>query len=124
MPYADDYNKSISQQLRKIDQNQINRIQSISETNQFDVMSPLEATALVNQNVHGGSGSSAVTVQDLGFDPTMGAIPGAIGGRMRRAKAQRDLIGSGTSGGGVSGGALLTLRDLNKEESMASSITA
>ena len=98
MPYANEYNRSISQQLRTIDQNHSNRIQSISETNQFDVMIPLEATALVNQNIHGGSGYSAATVQDLGFEPTMGATH-AIGGRMRRTKAQRDLIWSGTSGG-------------------------
>ena len=111
MPYANDYNRSVSQQLRTIDQNHINRIQSISETNPFDVMSRLEATALVNQNIHGGSGYSAATVQDLGFEPTMGATPAATGGRMRRTRAQRDLIGSGTSGGGVSGGALLTLTD-------------
>ena len=76
-------------------------------------MSPLEATALVNQNIHGGSGYSAAAVQDLGFEPTTGATP-AIGGRMRRTKAQRDLIGSGTSGGGVSGGAVLTLTDMHK----------
>ena len=56
MPYANDYNRSTSHPLRTIDQNHINRIQSISETNQFDVMSPLEATALANQNIHGGSG--------------------------------------------------------------------
>ena len=52
-------------------------------------------------------------MQDLGFEPTLGATP-AIGERMRRTKAQRDLIGSGTSGGGVSGGASFTLTDMHK----------
>ena len=92
MPYANDYSRSISQQLRTIDQNHINRIQSISETNQSDVTSPLEATTLVNQNIHGGSGYSAATVQDLGFEPTMGATPAATGGRMRRTTAQRETL--------------------------------
>ena len=48
MPYLNQYNMQIAQQLRNIDQNHINRIQAISETNEFDVRSPLEATALVN----------------------------------------------------------------------------
>ena len=49
MPYLNTYNMQIAQQLRNIDQNHINRIQAISETNEFDVRSPLEATALVNE---------------------------------------------------------------------------
>jgi hypothetical protein len=60
-------NQNISQQLRDIDQNHINRIQSISETNQFDVTSPLEGMVLVNDKLKGGSGYSASTVQDLGL---------------------------------------------------------
>ena len=72
MPYANAMNRSISQQLRDIDQNHINRIQSISETNQFDITSPLEGMVLVNEKLKGGSGYSASTVQDLGFEPTDG----------------------------------------------------
>ena len=87
-----------------------------SETNEFDVRSPLEATALVNENIHGGSGYSAATVMDMGFEPTTGATPSS--GKIRRKRATYNLSGSGTSGGGVSGGgvsggALLTLTDLN-----------
>ena len=115
----------IAQQLRNIDQNHINRIQAISETNEF-VRSPLEATGLVNENIHGGSGYSAATVMDMGFEPTAGATP-ATGGRIRRKRATTNLAGSGTfgggtsgggtsgggtSGGGVSGGARLTLNDM------------
>ena len=111
MPYANAMNRSISQQLKDIDQNQINRIQSISETNQFDITSPLEGVVLVNEKLKGGSGHSASAVQDLGFEPTDGATP-ATGGKMRRSR--KNLSGSGTSGGnttigsGCSGGALLT----------------
>ena len=128
MPYLNAYNMQIAQQLRNIDQNHINRIQAISETNEFDVRSPLEATALVNDNIHGGSGYSAATVMDMGFEPTAGATP-ATGGRIRRKRATNNISGSGTSGGGVSGGgtsgggtsgggvsggALLTLNDMYK----------
>jgi len=123
MPYLNAYNMQIAQQLRNIDQNHINRIQAISETNEFDVRSPLEATALVNENIHGGSGYSAATVMDMGFEPTAGATP-ATGGRIRRKRATNNISGSGTSGGGVSGGgtsgggvsggALLTLNDMYK----------
>ena len=122
MPYLNAYNMQIAQQLRNIDQNHINRIQAISETNEFDVRSPLEATALVNDNIHGGSGYSAATVMDMGFEPTAGATPS--GGKIRRKRATTNLAGSGTSGGGVSGGgtsgggvsggALLTLNDMYK----------
>ena len=94
MPYLNAWN---------IDQNHINRIQAISETNEFDVRSPLEATALVNENIHGASGYSAATVMDMGFEPTAGATP-ATGGRIRRKRATTNVSGSGTSGGGVSGG--------------------
>ena len=121
MPYLNAY-MNIAQQLRNIDQNHKNRIQAISETNEFDVRSPLEATALVNDNIHGGSGYSAATVMDMGFEPTAGATPS--GGKIRRKRATTNLAGSGTcgggvsgggtSGGGVSGGGLLTLNDMNK----------
>jgi len=82
MPYRNQYNQNISQQLREIDQNHINRIQSISETNQFDVTSPLEGMVLVNEKLKGGSGCSASTVQDLGFEQTDSATP-ATGGKMK-----------------------------------------
>ena len=116
MPYTNPYNENISQQLRDIDQNHINGIQAISETNQFDITSPLEGMVLVNEKLKGGSGYSASTVQDLGFEATDGATP-ATGGKMRRSR--KNLSGSGTSGGnatigsGCSGGALLTLQSLD-----------
>jgi len=128
MPYDNAYNRAISAQLRNIDQQHINRIQAISETNQFDVRTPLESLALHNENIQGGSGFSAATIQDLGYEPTDGATP-ATGGRIRKTRARKNLAGSGSSGGGTSGGgtsgggmsaggasggALLTLQDLDK----------
>jgi len=128
MPDNNAMNREISAQLRNIDQQHINRIQAISETNQFDVRTPLESLALHNENIQGGSGFSAATIQDLGYEPTDGATP-ATGGRIRKTRARKNLAGSGSSGGGTSGGgtsgggmsaggasggALLTLQDLDK----------
>ena len=118
MPYLNAYNMQVAQQLRNSDQNHINRIQASSETNEIDVRSPLEASALPNDNIHGGSGYSAATVMDMVFEPPAGATP-ATGGRIRRTRSRKNLAGSsgvsgggtsggGTSGGGVSGGARLT----------------
>ena len=123
MPYLNQYNMQIGHKLQAIAQTQIDRIQAICETKEFDVRSPVEATALVTENIHGGSGYSAATVMDMGFEPTAGATP-ATGGRIRRKRATNNISGSGTSGGGVSGGgtsgggvsggALLTLNDMYK----------
>jgi hypothetical protein len=151
MPYKNAYNESIANQVRNIDQNHVNRINTISETNSYDIASPMEHVTIHNPSVMGGSGFAAATVQDLGFEPTMGATPN----RTRRSKSSRSLPVSveakGTMGGGIatsgamppptptvtevvktvktrakrikapphqtdnlSGGALLTLQDLDK----------
>ena len=60
----------------------------------------MQATALVNDNIHGGSSYSAATVMDMGFEPTAGATP-ATGGRIKRKRTTTNVPGSGTSGGGV-----------------------
>ena len=145
MPYKNPYNESIANQLRNIDQNHVNRINAISETNSYDVVTPMEHTTLHNPHITGGSGYAAATVQDLGFEPTMGAT------QKKRSKASRSLEAKGTTEGGIAtggahphptpsvtevaktvkarsgkikapphqtdnltGGALLTLRDLDK----------
>ena len=40
---------------------------------QNDVMDPLEGMALRKEEVHGGSGTAAATLQDLGYEPMNGA---------------------------------------------------
>ena len=65
MPYKNPYNESIANQLRNIDQNHVNRINAISETNAYDVVTPMEHTTLHNPHITGGSGYAAATVQDL-----------------------------------------------------------
>jgi hypothetical protein len=98
MPYDNAYNHSISSRLRNIEQNHVNRINAISETNSYDVVSPMEHTTLHNAKITGGSGFAAATVQDLGFEPTMGAT--AKGGS-KRSKYSRSLAAKGTTEGGV-----------------------
>ena len=98
MPYRNPYNQNISSQLRNIDQNHVNRINAISETNAYDVVTPMEHTTLHNPNVTGGSGFAAATVQDLGYEPTMGATKKGGG---RRSKSARSLEAMGTVEGGV-----------------------
>ena len=100
MPFDNEYSRRIAQKVRQIDQNHIDRIQQISDTNNHDITSPLEGMTLRNENIQGGSGFAAATVADLGFEPTEGAShtatgSGMSGGKRGRAKAK--------TGGGVSG---------------------
>lgn len=95
MPYRNAYNESIANKVRNIDQSHVNRINAISETNAYDVVTPMEHTTLHDPHITGGSGFAAATVQDLGFEPTMGATP------KKRSKASRSLEAKGTMEGGV-----------------------
>jgi len=99
MPYRNAYNENVASQLRNIDQNHVNRINSISETNSYNVVSPMEHTTLHNDNIAGGSGFAAATVQDLGFEPTMGATK--KGGIKRRCAMPQTPENMGTMEGGV-----------------------
>ena len=107
MPMDNEYNRRAAQ---KVDQNHIERIQQISETNNHDIASPLEGMTLRNDNIQGGSGFAAATVADLGFGRTEEVThtatgSGMSGGKRGRAKAK--------TGAGISGGALLTDKDAN-----------
>lgn len=97
MPYNNQYNRDIAKQVRGIDQTHINRINQISETNSYDIASPLESMTLRDPTVTGGSGYAAATVQDLGYEATLGATPKKRG---RKSK----VTGEGMSAGGMSAG--------------------
>ena len=89
----------------------------------------MESVTLHNDNIEGGSGYAAATLQDLGFEPTLGATP-AKPKRVRKKKGE-GVAGAGIAGAGIagaakkarktptkkgegeSGGALLTLQDLD-----------
>ena len=109
MPLNNEYNARIAAKVRQIDQNHVDRIQQISDTNNHDITSPLEGMTLRSDNIQGGSGFAAATVADLGFEPTDGASHTASGSGMsggsKRGKAKAK------TGAGVSGGALLTDKD-------------
>ena len=114
MPYNTPMNRAISQRIRDIDQRHIDRIRNISETNGYDIATPLEAMTMRHRNVVGGSGFAAATLQDLGYEPTMGASPSTGGGMSGGGMSGGGMSGGGMSGGGMSGGALLTLTDMYK----------
>jgi hypothetical protein len=54
------------------------------------VASPLESTTLHHEHVTGGGGYRAATVQDMGFEPTLGATPPEA--RRRRAGVSWRLV--------------------------------
>ena len=109
----------------------------------YEVPSQVESTVMRHPEVHGGNGLAATTVADLGFEPTLGATSDDAKPVRRRKKTIEVVEGlsaagvsaagvstAGASAGGVSagaakrtrrkkgegatGGALLTLKDLDK----------
>jgi hypothetical protein len=74
MPYNNEYNQSIAAQLQNLYANHIQHENASNDnTRQNDVMDPLEGMALRKEEVHGGSGTAAATLQDLGYEPMNGA---------------------------------------------------
>ena len=106
MPYNTPMNRAISQRIRDIDQRHIDRIRNISETNGYDIATPLEAMTMRHRDVVGGSGFAAATLQDLGYESTMGASPSTGGGMSGGGMSGGGMSGGGMSGGGMSGGGM------------------
>ena len=74
MPYANKYNAGIANQVKQINQGHVRSENEINDNlHQNDVVSPMESVTLHNDKVEGGSGYAAATLQDLGFEPTLGA---------------------------------------------------
>ena len=110
----------------------------------YEIPSQVESSVMRYPEVHGGSGYAAATVADLGFEPTMGATSSDVKpsrARRKTIEVGEGLSAAGVSaagvsaagasaggvsagattkrtrrkkGEGVSGGALLTLKDLDK----------
>ena len=144
MPYKNAYNKDIAQQVRFLSQNQGNHNTDINDfATNYEVPSQVESTVIRHPEVHGGNGFAAATVQDLGFEPTLGATSADAKPARRRANtievgeglsaagvSATRVSAAGVSAGGVSagaakrtrrkkgegasGGALLSLKDLDK----------
>ena len=64
----------------------------------------VEASVLKHPEVHGGSGFGAATVQDLGFEPTLGATSGE--GVPKRVRKKMIEVGEGLAAAGVSAAGL------------------
>ena len=144
MPYNNEYNQSIAAQLQNLYANHIQHENASNDnTRQNDVMDPLEGMALRKEEVHGGSGTVAATLQDLGYEPMNGATGS---GEPQEPKPKRKyarktmkvavpsamdpgptataggVSAGGVSAGGVSGGAECGGGVLDTVASIASSV--
>ena len=144
MPYKNAYNKDIAQQVRSQSQNHANREKEVNDfATNCEIPSQVESSVMRHPEVHGGNGFAAATVQDLGFEPTLGATSSnakPARARKKTIEAGEGLSAAGVSAAGVSaagasaggvsagaatrtrrkkgevasGGALLSLKDLDK----------
>ena len=73
MPYNNEYNRNIANQLNNLYRNKVKYENACADNvRQNDVMDPLEGMALRQDKVHGGGGTAAATLYDLGYEPTNG----------------------------------------------------
>jgi hypothetical protein len=109
MPYNNQYSNNVAQVVRGYSQKHIDRENAINDfSTSYEIPSMVEASVLKHPEVHGGSGFGAATVQDLGFEPTLGATSGeGVAKRVRKKMIEvgEGLSAAGVSAAGVSGGA-------------------
>lgn len=101
MPYRNQYNSNVAQAVRSYSQKHIDRENAINDfSTSYEIPSKVEAAVLKEPEVHGGSGFGAATVQDLGFEPTLGAT--SAEGVPKRARRKVIEVGEGLAAAGVS----------------------
>ena len=101
MPYNNQYNNNVAQLVRNYSQKHIDRENAVNDFNtSYEIPSKIEASVLKHPEVHGGNGFGAGTVQDLGFEPTLGATSGE--GVPKRVRKKMIEVGEGLSAAGVS----------------------
>ena len=101
MPYNNQYNNNVAQVVRGYSQKHINTENAVNDfSTSYEIPSMVEASVLKHPEVHGGSGFGAATVQDLGFEPTLGATSGE--GVPKRVRNKMIEVGEGLSAAGVS----------------------
>ena len=101
MPYNNQCNRAVDGALRSFSQQHIARVHSIHDfSTSYEIPSQLDSAIMKHPELHGGSGFGAATVQDLGFEPTMGATSGE--GVPRRVRKKVIEVGEGLSAAGVS----------------------
>ena len=97
MPYNNEYNQHIAQEMGSIYNNHVAYEQLTNDNvHPNDITSQVEGMALRDDHVKGGSGYAAATLHDLGYELTDGTA-GVPEVRQRR-------MGSGMSAGGMSAG--------------------
>ena len=73
MPYNNAYNQGIAAKMQTLYTNHIQHENAMNDnTRQNDVMDPLEGMALRHEDVQGGNGTAAATLQDLGYEQMNG----------------------------------------------------
>jgi hypothetical protein len=107
MPYRNQRNVNVAEQVNNISQTHINRENQISDfSTSYEIPSQLESAVMRIPEVHGGSGFAAATVKDLGFanDATLGATSAEGGAVKRRVRKKAIEVGEGLSAAGISAG--------------------
>ena len=130
--------------MRFMSQNHVNREKEINDfATNYEIPSQVESSVMRHPEVHGGNGFAAATVADLGFEQTLGATSADAKPTRRQVKtievgegvsaagvSAAGVSAAGASTGGVSaggtkrtrrkkgegasGGALLSLKDLDQ----------
>ena len=121
MPYDNQYNRAIGEKVRRVNQKHIDH-QNVDNDNapcNDPVTSQVESMVLKHPDVVGGNGYAAATLGDFGYEPTLGA---AKPKKPRKKKGEgaaaagmpAGLAAAGMAAAGTSGGALLTVQDIDK----------
>lgn len=105
--YDNPINRQVVGACRRIMENHINHINQ-QEEHICDPTSQLEGMAMRNENICGGSGYAAATVQDLGFEPTDGLTGAGVSGGKKPRKQRKKRAAKIESGG-----ALLSLASMD-----------
>ena len=118
MPYNNEYNQHIAQQMYAINKNHI-AYERLTNDNIHpnDITSQVEGMALRDDHVKGGSGYAAATLHDLGYELTDGTagVPEVRQRRMGSGMSAGGMSAGGMSAGGCSGGnALNTIGEVAK----------
>ncbi len=101
MPYNNHCNSNVAEVVRGYSQKHLNKECAVNDfSTSYKIPSKVEASVLKHPEVYGGSGFGAATVQDFGFEPTLGATHGE--GVPKRARKKMIKVGEGLAEAGVS----------------------
>jgi len=117
MPYLNSYNKTIAQQLQNVYQNKIAHDNAMTDNARpHDILGQVESVALHNDNITGGNGTAAATLQDLGYEVMNGTTGTDVKVKRKYTRKKtlkpdtpavevvNEIEGKGISAGGISAG--------------------